>query len=432
MEREVMRRGSLRLLPLILLLGLLLSCDMENTLEESLSPFREEAVCLDPQAYVGTVWLGDSEARNERLLIDEAGEARIMLASSTYWLQPVGDKFVLTCRLYRTIHEEVPALTVPVGEARLLSDGSVCRLEVLSDHWHSFSREQETVLFYLSTEPPEDDRGYFIDYINATMAPYVQPNTQWSLRDNELGLELASDNDGRVAGTCVIQGDAVSCELLIGHHGWDVTCALVKKDAQSSEDVLLYGWLDKGTECRYGRLCRIVLQNDSLALCGGKNELILRKQITFDLSEQNWLGMSVYELLFRMGQEGWQTETISLFDDTYPCVFCLHQGEQTLFLFYSGEFGGMFYDDYLTGYALYDGRALQSWAGFRPIDHRVAEAYSQSQDGRFSDFVESPAYVYPTCYYYPLDDCRVAAIKHQTSGKWDETEFTIYDPNKTE
>ena len=158
-----MRRGSLRLLPLILLLGLLLSCDMENTLEESLSPFQEEAVCLDPQAYVGTVWLGDSEARSERLLIDEEGSARIMLASEMYYLRPAGDSFILESHLYRTLFDEEPALVMPVGKANILSDGSVCRFELLSDDMGTIYKEQETILFYRSKNDPKEDRWYFID-----------------------------------------------------------------------------------------------------------------------------------------------------------------------------------------------------------------------------------------------------------------------------
>ena len=422
----------LRLLPLVFVVALLASCLKQSTNGDGKpSPFQGEANRFDPTAYAGTVWLGDSEARNERLLVDETGAARIMLASSIFWLRPAEDTFVLESRLYRTMYDEEPALTASVGEARLLSDGSICRLEVLSDPWHSFSREQETVLFYLSAEPPEEDQWYFIDYINSTMTPYDQPNTQWSLQDNKMGLELASDDDGRVTGTCIVRGERLACELLIGHHGWNVDCALVKKEAQSAEDVLLYGWMDKGTERRYGSQCRIVLQYDPLGLCGEKDELILRKQTTFDLSEQNWLGMNVYELLFWMEQEGWRAEPFTLFDNSSPSFFFLRRGEQTVLLSYGDAFDG-FHEYYVLGYARYNGRDLRSWAGLRPIDPEAAEAYAQTEIGRFSDFVESPGYTHSLYYYYFLNDCRAAAVKHETSGYWDESEFTMYDLYRAE
>ena len=414
-------------LPLILLLSLLTCCAPKTETEGSdLGP---DGTVLDPSAYRNTVWLGQSEARNERLLIDEEGSARIMLASEMYYLRPAGDSFILESHLYRTLFDEEPALVMPVGKANILSDGSVCRFEMLSDDMGTFYKEQETILFYRSKSDPKEDRRYFIDYGNAMMIPHAQPNTRWSdwyPLNQTVIIDLAADANGAVSGTCTVDGKTMDCELLIGHRGWDNFCALVKQGAQSAEDVLLFGRMDKSYNRRFARRFELTGTYDPYGVCGEKGRCTLSKQITFDFAERNWLGMSLYELMFKLEREGWQAEPVALFDQE-SSFYCLRKGEQTLLLAWDSEFGDRFTDLYVSEYALYEGRTLRSWSTLKPIDHRLADDFVPADGSKFSDAFESSGYHNIVYRFFFLDDCRVAACKYLPHGEWAESDFIILD-----
>ena len=139
-------------LPLILLLALLISCRGSDVSEKTDEGFLEDrAVVLDPAAWPASVWRSIPWGGGVELQVFESGETRLIRDHRAYWLRSEGDRFILESRMYRTLHDETPALVIPVGEARALTDGDLCRVEILSDPIHAFAEGKKTVLLKRST-----------------------------------------------------------------------------------------------------------------------------------------------------------------------------------------------------------------------------------------------------------------------------------------
>ena len=425
-----MSKNRIRFLPLILLLALLISCRGNDVPEKTDEGFQEDrAVVLDPAAWPASVWGTIPWGGGVELQIYENGEARLIRDSHVYWLRTEGSRFILEARLYRTLHDETPALTIPVGEARVLTDKDLCRVEILTDPINAFAEGKKTVLLRRSTYDPLEDLNRFIDYYHVSSIPQAQPNTRWSYPypPEEGELDLISDENGAVSGICRIGGEAVACELLIGHHSFFRDCALVRQDARSLEDVLLYG-RKQYTGNRGDRL-RFTMSAcyDPLGLAGETQQLSLTKHTSDGLEEQNWLGMNYYELMFRLEREGWQAEPFTLYDYDYASFYRLRRGEQTLLLMPDREFHSLYLEMFVQGYALYEGRTLLTWGGLRPFDHSLADSYVPTEGSWFSYEVESPGYIDASHYAFFLDDCRVAAVEYDPFGRWEEHNFTVYD-----
>ena len=418
-------------LPLILLLALLISCRGDDVPEQTGEGFLEDrAVALDPAAWPASVWGTIPWGGGVELQVFESGETRLIRDHCAYWLRPEGDRFILESRLYRTLHDETPALVIPVGEARVLTDGDLCRVEILSDPIHAFAVGKKTVLLKRSTSSSLEDMNRFIDYYHVSSIPHAQPNTRWSYSntlEGEEEMSLISDETGRVTGFCRIEGETVACELLIGHHSFFWDCALVRQDAHSVEDVLLYG-SKRYTGNRDDRLYFTVTAcYDPFGLVRETLPLTLTKHTTDDLEEHNWLGMNYYELMFRMEREDWLAEPVTLYDHDYASFYRLQRGEQTLLLMPDRAFESSYNEMFVQGYALYAGRKLLTWGGLRPFDHSLADSYVPIAGNWFSYTVQSPGYIDANYYTFFLDNCRVAAVEFDPFGLWEEHNFTVYD-----
>ena len=418
-------------LPLILLLALLTSCRGSDVFEKTDEGFREDrAVVLDPAAWPASAWGTIPWGGGVELQVFESGETRLIRDHRVYWLRPEGDRFILESRLYRTLHDETPALVIPVGEARVLTDGDLCRVEILSDPIRAFAEGKKTVLLKRSTSDSLEDMDRFIDFYHVSSIPHAQPNTRWSYSnapEGEEEMDFISDETGSVTGFCRIEGETVACELLVGHHSFFWDCALVKQDACSVEDVLLYG-SKRYTGNRDDRL-RFTMDAcyDPLGLVAETLPLTLTKHTTDELEEQNWLGMNYYELMFRMEQEGWLAEPVTLYDHDYASFYRLQRGEQTLLLMPDRAFESPYNEMFVQGYALYERRKLLTWGGLRPFDHSLADSYVPMAGNWFSYTVQSHGNIDANYSTFFLDDCRVAAVEFDLFGLWEEHNFMILD-----
>ena len=414
---------------LILLLAFLISCRGNEASVKVDEGFHEDqAIVLDPAACPDSVWGTIPWGGGVELQVYESGETRLIRDHRVYWLRPEGDRFVLESRLYRTLHDETPVLVIPVGEAQVLTDADLCQLKILTDPINAFAEGNKTVLLRRSTSDPGEELNRFIDYYHVSSIPQAQPNTRWSFSpEREAEVDLSSDENGAVTGVCRIGGEPMACELLIGHHSIDWTCALVRQDAHNLEDVLLYGSKqftgDRGDRLRF----TLTACFDPLGMAGEKQQYTLTKHTTYDLEEQNWLGMNYYELMFRLEREGWQAEPIVLYDYDYASFYRLRRGDQTLLLAPDRAFNSPYLEMFVEGYALYEGRTLLTWGGLKPFDHTLADSYVPTEGSWFSDTVESPGYIDASHCAFFLDDCRIAAVEYDPFGMWEEHNFIIYD-----
>lgn len=390
---------------------------------------ERNATPFDPSAHRYTVWFGSTEALAQWLTISEDGDTRVMIGSNDYWLRPDGDRFLMEIRLYRTPFDENPALTIPVGEAELLLDGEVCRFRPVSDPLNLLPVSAEEIYYTESQTLSAAQKSlYFMDFLQDDYLPHLQPNTEWTSYGFPSELLLRSDANGAVSGSVRIDDTPIACELLIGHHGFDSVCALVKAGAKGMDDVLLLGQVGNTSEREFTSMFEMRKQADPLTLLSG-NKMRLYKSTSEDAAEYNWVGMNVYELLYRLESDGFESEEIRLLDADYPCAYRLQKDDQTILLFVCRMTRNLDREWwYVSAYAHYAGKTLLSWGGMKPIDHTIADTYDP-ENGLSFDMLAAHTGSRPFGYYsfWLLDDCRIFGIDRASYDITQESRHVIYD-----
>ena len=213
----------------------------------------------------------------------------------------------------------------------------------------------------------------------------------------------------------------------LGHHGFDSVCALVKAGAKSMDDVLLLGQVGNTSEREFTSMFEMRKQADPLTLLSG-DKMRLYKSTSEDVAEYNWVGMNVYELLYRLESDGFESEEIHLLDADYPCAYRLQKDDQTILLFVCRMTRNLDREWYVSAYAHYAGRTLLSWGGMKPIDHTIADTYDPENGSSF-DMLAAHTGSRPFGYYsfWLLDDCRIFGIDRASYDITQESKHVIYD-----
>ena len=367
------------------------------------TPFCEDRERIfEPQEFTGTVWdWGASDGFALWFVVSETDEVCMMLHLSDCWLRPNGDTFTLEMRFYRTPYDKTPYFVLPVGEARLTTDGTVCRFELLSksDAFDLPAVEPHSVIYFQrSKEPAEEQAKYYHDIVYMEYLPHEQPNTDWY--DEANGARFHVDVDSAVKGTIPIGNASVSCELLVGHRGSAQIYALVKENAKTAEDVLLIGTIPNYWDDPQPKNTRFHAFN-------------LEKIRTDDNSESNWIDMELSELLQRMETDGWSSEAVTFYDESASEIVRLQKDDQTVLLIA---------DSHVIAYARYEGRKLLSWGGEKPMDHTVVDIQPNQKNHLFVVFNNGGINDRMQNEYWLLDDCRLAVAESSYS-----TDCIIYD-----
>ena len=357
---------------------------------------------FEPQEFTGTVWdWGSIDGFALWFVVSEAGEVCMMLHLSDCWLKPNGDIFTLEMRFYRTPYDKMPCFVLPVGEARLTTDGTVCRFELLSksDEFDLPAVEPHTVIYFQkSKESAKEQAKYNHDITYMEYLPHEQPNTDWY--DEANGAHFHVDADSAVKGTMPIGQSSVPCELLVGHRGSAQIYALVKENAKTADDILLIGTIPN-------------YWDDPRPKNTGFHTLDLKKIRTDDDSESNWIDMELPELLQRMETDGWSSEAVTFYDESVSEIIRLRKGNQTVLLIA---------DSHVIAYARYDGRNLLSWGGEKPLDHTVVDTLSDHTNHLYVVFENGGINDRMQNEYWLIDDCRLAVAESSYS-----TDCIIYD-----
>ncbi|MBR6040190.1 MAG: hypothetical protein IKP38_06910 [Clostridia bacterium] len=426
-----------RLVSVLLLLCFVVGCARTVSLDYGKTATFSEAKAkpFDPSEHKGTVW----EWKHGVLTVSETGEVRVTFFRNCYNLIPEDDHFAIEVPLYRTLTDDEPAFTVPAGTARLLNDGDLVWFRITSDLLHCFSEEQKDVCFQTAdtTQLKRYYTSFSVDYEPFELLIQSQPNTEWrnwySGIMNGPSTNLSTDPNGAASGTIYAGSTETECELLIGHRGNNKLCAIVKKNPQSIDDVLLFGTHCQSENDRtHTRRFEMSVSYDPKQLLDERSggTFCLYSQVELeDSAEKNWIGMNLFEYFHWMEKDGWQIEEIVLFAYESGCLYCLRKGDETILISAGRDFEPVpFGDLYVAGYVRYLGRTVQSWAGHTPKDHTIADRY-ELQEGQYCAFEFHSAPYSPATgnEYYFLDDCRVIGIQFDWNGTGEEDEIQIYD-----
>lgn len=412
-----------KIISVLLLLCLLTACADHVAPQHEETPMvigdssgfsEDNAVVFDPQAFAGTLWdWGDVDGVALWFSVSEKGEMCMMLQSNDCWLRPNGDRFTLELRLYRTPYDESPCFVLPIGEASLVTDGTVCRLELLSKSLPTdlpTLDEQTVVYFQRSKEPAEDQMKYFHDVWTMLSLPHEQPNTDWY--DEASGLRLHTDGACAVKGTLDLDRVPIACELLVGHRGSEQIFALVRENAQDVGDVLMLGSIVNSWDNPSSKTCNMPVlyhvQDADIAL------ISLQKTAADDASELDWVGTETERILSVMKAAGWSCEAVSFYDDSFSEVYRLQKDDQTVLLIARS---------FVIAYARYEGRRLLSWGREKPLDHTLVDTFEEQTNHLYDVFESVGTDDYTRNAYWFLDDCRIAVAQSCYAS-----EFLIYDP----
>lgn len=407
-----------KLVSSLLLLCLAVGCTRTVSLDyKATASFSEaKAKPFDPSKHTDTLW----ERETDGLTVSETGEIRVTFFRSCYLLIPENDHFAIFVPLYRTLTDDEPAFTVPAGTAQLCIDGDIIRFQVESDPLHCFAEEQ-TNTYFQRNDDASSKRYYTVDNEPWELFIQSQPNTEWENWycgiSNGPSTKLSTDPNGAASGTIYVESTETECELLIGHHGWNKLCAIVKKNPRGLDDVLLFGknlqtYGDRDSARQFG----IKVSYDPKKLLDERSgdTFHLYSQVELaDPTEKNWIGMNLYEYFYWMEKDGWQVEEIQMLQIEMPCIFRLRKANETILVSAGLDYRPVpFGDYYVEGYVRYTGRKVQSWAGYTPKDNTIAENYTLRK-GQSSAYVfGAPGYSPSSlCHFYFLDDCRVVGIQ---------------------
>lgn len=409
-----------RLVSVLLLLCLAVGCAQTVVLGngEKVTYSEAKAKPFDPNEHKDTYW----NLNNETLIVSETGEIEYIGQAHRYSLVPDGDHFRIELMLYRTIVDNTPALTIPVGMANLYSDGNMVKMELLENPLDLFFAFEKT--WYMpKTEPPAHS------WIDRDSISRLQshPDTEWEAYD-PIDFTLFVDADGAVNGTILLDGQDTNCMLLIGKR--DDYCALVRDGAKDLDDVLLFGHYRHDYERRImTRRFEFCVDYDPSDLFQNAEEklLVLEKQV-INIPRSKWIGTNVHELLYEMEKDGWKSEAVKLLNPPYPTFYSLKKDNQTILFGTYELWNGPFMDECITGYVQYRGREVETWGGFPPFDHEIADSHTLRQGGGLRDRTGYFGYSLDSMRsFYFLDDCRVAGVLIDWLGTNEESDFVIYD-----
>lgn len=380
---------------------------------ESFAPSAKDGQPLSLTEAGNTMW---SNTSGVRLMIYEDGAAYLFTANEVFTLKTDDDGFVLQLEMYRTAFDTEPVAVLPAGRVRILQNDDVLTLEVVDD--------PAGILVFVGLDGAVLTKDKYTPYpytsFNFFSGP-VEPGTEWSCyfqrdRHGYAKLSMTVGEDGAMSGTLtMMDGTERACVLFGNDNGF----ALVT-DTERKADLIFLGERRKVhdnnvLQARYELVwLDLVPVFDHLGLTV-EDQFELGREMGEEGDLRYMLGRNLDSVILSLIRDGWMDTTVEVGELHHLLegwFARLIKDGQTLMIYYEPDFSSPYeiYQEYLTSYVLYgaDGAVL-GWAGEKPIDHDIADAYRLQKGVYFDPGIGIWGMdVGEDEYAYFLDDGRIA------------------------
>ena len=331
----------------------------------------------------------------ESLTVYKQGEAILRHDGVRYRVREEGGVCFLEKDLYAAPWDQEPAVTLDAGKIRVVGTDSEVHIQIVADPLGIFAGfSPEDLGLPLNWYQPGQYWGSSPRYFGG--APHFQQRTEWYERAGHRTVEgsvvyytnctLQAAADGTVRGTVQVTHEAAKegCALLWASDAG----ALVRPDGE----LLYYGGLLGSERSSERNSCvQYALKADYDPHClsvGGS--LILYKSMYMS-EPDNVLGRSQHQIIADYTDAGWTHEPLSLpwgeYLDYGELFIKLTKDGKMLLIYLDEDIGGRYGREwYALAYVLIgaDG-VLESWGGFKPGDHTLADKYKVSDPFPFAD-----------------------------------------------
>ncbi len=390
-----------------------------------------------------TAWANDQYPSRSRsyLDIDEGGQGKLYLHGYTLRVTvKEGNTYSLSAELSENLYTD-PAYSLPLGEARLWTDGDAVRVEIIGDPYGIFSDcpSGDLVLPYQSTH--REFSRYTGPGVYPSEWPAEQPDTDWSLLirigERQDVLYLHSDEQGLVRGTWEHGRDprhggsyesTIPCALLLKNR----MAAVVAVEESGYGEALLFGKIPDIEDCNelpylYTSL-KIVPDHckfgapEPYGYHDGSKKAGYLKLVKHSAEDEE-----IYDALFNgdyrpvMGVHrilvdhyldcgGWARMDPSKNSDTF---WRYQKDGDTLVIVFDETVTDFGIYQCAVGYICYDAdKSVKGWGGLKPLKHEFVDGYEYKKGE--SDFVTASGmegyYDGENCYLYFTDDMRTVAV----------------------
>ena len=368
-----------------------------------------------------TLWI----ARGTTLLLYPEGTGILTLHKNNYEqhlnITERDGTFLAEIQMYRTPFDSEPAYCFPAGELRLFTDGNAVRIKVTEDPLGIFADEDADGAILEKS----DYKPYRFIFANSGNTP-DQPNTEWGVHfKNGRQTFLVDENAAFYGAVRMPDGTDHACAFMSNLFAFTIV-----EERDGAAELLFYG---RSERVGY-RQCNVQMKirpiYDPYDLCGDESLELYRDEEHLDeLRYMN--GQNLDTVTLRLLRDGWTDKTDELQTIARSLVgwFALFRKEgQAVLIFYELDFTPYGDEAFPIGFVQYaaDGTVVE-WSGVKPIDHRIADAYTVTEGSAFHDVVGWGGAIFnEDDFIYFLDDGRIAVQTVWHENRHEDDEFHIY------